>query len=310
MSTPQESVNLISPSEAYREATGSLVNRLSELMFGSLLAAYSLGFIGAIAARGGQLWAHGLLGVVFLGVQCACISFAFAFLTTSFYLTYHGGILTMPQVPFDRLGMDFTIAVIQALFFGFSMHWPVLFAALLGLNILMSIKRKDHEYERLARRLLDKYCPTNRDNSRRALRRFRRELSKHLHTENDGHLSGWAPVGRLIRIVTWIAIILGGTVIFLCYELQFYPEDVVLQDSVLFRPKGLVVKWAIQQLLITVPILLATLLIYWHGRGVLEDRASFSGFQVQTGPLSDMNDAFEVLKTKVKTIWEKVLRKR
>jgi hypothetical protein len=313
-------------------------------MFGSLLAAYSLGFIGAIAAYGDQLSANGLFGVVLLTVQYACISLAFAFLTTSFYLTYHVGMLTMPQLPFDRLGMDFTIAVIQALFFGFSMLWPALFTVLLGVNILMSIKRKDHEYERLSRRLLDKYCPKHRDNSRRALRRFRKELSKHLHSESKGQLSGWAPVGPLIRIVTWIAIIFGGTVIFLCYKLQSYPDNVVLQDSLLFKPKGLVVKWAIQQLLITVPILLATSFIYWHGRGVLEDRASFSGFPIKSRPFclyrpqanggehakasdevsgaSDaqanlqtdrgdlMDDSFEDLKGKINTICEKVFHHR
>lgn len=344
MSNPQANVNLIPPSEAYREATGSLVNRLSELMFGSLLAAYSLGFIGAIASYGDQVSANGLLGVVLLTVQYACISLAFAFLTTGFYLTYHVGMLTMPQLPFDRLGMDFTIAVIQALFFGFSMLWPALFTALLGVNIYISIKRKDHEYERLARRLLDKYCPNHRDTSRRALRKFRKALSRHLHTQSRGQLSGWAPVGPLVRVVAWAAIVLGGTVIFVCYKLQSYPDNVVLHESLLFKPNGLVVKWAIQQVVITVPILLATLFIYWHGRGVLEDRAYFSGFPIKTRPFcmyppnlsgdgetkdgdelqnahdvqtssqtdkgDRMDEAFEELKAKVKTICDDVFHQR
>ena len=155
MANVQAIVKLRPPSESYREATRSLVYRLSELMFGSLLAAYTLGFVGAIAAHGNELYAHGTYGVILLAFQYASISITFAYLTTSFYLTYHVGILTMPQLPFDRLGRDFTIAVLHSVFFGLSVLQPALFVLLLGINSLHSANRKDQEYEQLASRLCD-----------------------------------------------------------------------------------------------------------------------------------------------------------
>src|SRR5437868_7048229 len=116
--------SLKKPSEAYREAISSLVYRLSELMFGSLLAAYSLGFVASIGAHGSQLsaagrWGTGLrnLQYICISITFTCISITFAYLTTSFYLTYHKGILTMPQLPLERLGKDFAIAFFQAVIF-------------------------------------------------------------------------------------------------------------------------------------------------------------------------------------------------
>jgi hypothetical protein len=45
-------VYIPAPSEAYKQATLSLVHRMSELTFGSLLAAYCLGFVGAMPLIG------------------------------------------------------------------------------------------------------------------------------------------------------------------------------------------------------------------------------------------------------------------
>lgn len=139
------------PSQAYSQATGSLVYRLSELTFGSLLAAYSLGFVGAIAAHWNDLSFHGSWGILLLSVQYASISITFAYLTTSFYLTYHAGILTMPQMPLYDLRVDFTLAIVQAVIFGFSLLRPWSFSILLALNFYVTGYRQRREYDELAK---------------------------------------------------------------------------------------------------------------------------------------------------------------
>src|SRR2546421_2366253 len=100
-------VNITAPSKNYEQVRLSLVYRLSELTLGSLLAAYSLGFVAAIAAHWTELFTEGVGGAMLLITQYASISLTFAYVTTSFYLTYHAGILTMPQLPLERLGFDF-----------------------------------------------------------------------------------------------------------------------------------------------------------------------------------------------------------
>jgi hypothetical protein len=280
MSTPQAIVNLRPPSEAYSEATCSLVYRLSELMFGSLLAAYSLGFVGAIAAYGSQLSAHGVWGIVLLAAQYASISITFAYLTTSFYLTYHVGILTMPQLPFKRLGTDFTIAVVQAVFFGLSMLLPALFPVLLGINVLISSRRKDKEYERLALRLYNaSWTEEGRDDY---LPRFRQGLAKLMQSKDKfPELSDWAPTSLKIRIGAWTAIIIGLTVIYLCLRPELLTRVVALLNSLPFGSKWVENEWVLQQLLIAVEVICATVIITIRGSKVVGRRASFLGFSIK-----------------------------
>jgi len=265
----------MSPSEAYREATGSLVYRLSELMFGSLLAAYSLGFVGAIAARGSQVSAHGRLGIGLLALQYLCISISFAYLTTSLYLTYHVGILTMPQLPFDRLGRDFSIAFFQAVFFGLSMLLPALFPILLSLNFLVSGWRKNDEYRGLAFRLFKKNGPEkSRDDSDDILI-FREELAKLLQGKRQ--LKVWAPIGPDIRRYGLLALKIGLAVISICLALE-YGEMALQNSQCIPRLKD---KWVLQQLLISIELVAATIIIMGYGSRVLRRRASFIGFPVK-----------------------------
>lgn len=280
MSNPQAIVNLRPPSEAYREATRSLVYRLSELMFGSLLAAYSLGFVGAIAAHGSLLSTHGPWGILLLSFQYASISITFAYLTTSFYLTYHAGILTMPQMAFEHLASDFTLAIVQAIFFGVSILQPALFPILLGVNFHISGKRKDKEYEELVLRLYNEICGLRGRNVPDHLPLFSEELKKLLKQNNFRQLSGWAPMGPDIRRGTRKAIIVGVIVIVLYILLEFLTWIFALQNSLWFGISLLEIKWVLQQLLITVEVVWATVIIKKAGSQVVKRRASFLGFPI------------------------------
>lgn len=64
------------PSKAYQSACGSYTYRLSELIFGSLLAAYILGFV-SFAANSG----------FFQILQALIISVTFCYLTAAYYVT-------------------------------------------------------------------------------------------------------------------------------------------------------------------------------------------------------------------------------
>ncbi len=146
---------LLAPSQYHEEARQSIVYRLSELMFGSLLAAYVLGFVG---------FASAFVGHVSTSVEAAAaspspisplldllnpetlnfllISVAFSYLTASLYISYNVSILTMPHLPLYRLSWDFLIALLQAILFGFAMLYPVLLPVTLSSLLLVARVRQ------------------------------------------------------------------------------------------------------------------------------------------------------------------------
>jgi hypothetical protein len=257
--------NLIPPSETYRIATLSLVYRLSELTFGSLLAAYSLGFVGAIAAHWAELSAHGHWGLILLSVQYASISITFVYLTTSFYLMYHAGILTMPQMPLYRLREDFTLAVVQAIFFGFSMLRPWAFTILLGLNFILTIHRQNKECEKLTEFLHDKICDPrghiNRDNFRVGLKRL-------LSQDKDfSELSGWRRIGWWIWAWAILTFVTGLVVAYLVLE---FPPGWPLRDKWAVNAD-----WNFKESLITAEVVIVAAVTTGYGWGVLKKRAEF-----------------------------------
>jgi hypothetical protein len=259
--------NLTAPSQAYREATLSLVYRLSELTFGSLLAAYSLGFVGLIAAQLAGQSTSGRWVIVLVGTQYALISITFAYLTASFYLTYHTGILTMPQMPLNRLGIDFSLAIVQALFFGFSMLGPWSFPVLLGINFYLTGHRQKNQYKALADVLYNSICkPVGRSDPDNEAR-FHRGLAKLLRTEFS-ELSGWGPMGGLIRVFAGTMMAMGLVIGYLVVD--FLPLTWPLRDI-----------WTLnsnlihRQILITFEVLLVTVPITVYGWGVLKRRAKF-----------------------------------
>lgn len=269
MSTTQLNglTNLTAPSKAYREATLSLVYRLSELTFGSLLAAYSLGFIGLIAAHLAGPSPSSRWSIILVGTQYALISITFAYLTASFYLTYHTGILTMPLMPLNRLGIDFSLAIVQALFFGFSMLGPWLFPILLGINFYLTGHRQKKQYKALADVLYNAICkPVGRSDPDNEAK-FRRRLANLLQTEFT-ELSGWGPMGGLIRIFAAVMILMGLIIGYLVVEFlpTTWPQRNIwnLDSDPVHR-----------HILITVEVLLVTVPITVYGWGVLKRRAKF-----------------------------------
>jgi hypothetical protein len=254
------------PSQAYSQATGSLVYRLSELTFGSLLAAYSLGFVGAIAAHWNDLFSHGNWGILLLSVQYASISITFAYLTTSFYLTYHAGILTMPQMPLYDLRVDFTLAIVQAVIFGFSLLRPWSFSILLALNFYVTGYRQRREYDELAKFLYDRICNIER---RPNLDQFSASLQKHLR-EDFSELSSWGPIPRIIWGLATVMLILGFLIGYLVVELPFNSDPLGLSPT--WTKEQI---WIYKQSLVTFEVLLVAVGITIYGWRVLKRRARF-----------------------------------
>jgi hypothetical protein len=173
------------PSASYATAAQSAVYRLSELMFGSLLATYALGFIGAVAAVDStkqhelpieaivrllptsaswlpsETFLLSAAATVFRSLDFLLISLCFSYLTAALYIGYHSGLLTMPQIPLKRLRWDFAIALSQAACFGVSMLVPALFPFLVSLALLVALIRQWYEVRKLEDHLAHLYQSVN-----------------------------------------------------------------------------------------------------------------------------------------------------
>lgn len=157
----------MAPSVAYEQATKSPVYVLSELMFGSLLAAYVLGFIAFAGGRAATVntASSGLaLAVVNPSMPPALslldkvlaspaltiwtwlwISVSYAYITAGMYVSYHKQISTMGHMPLGRLRWDFMVALSHAILFGLSMLYPRGFPAMIGLVLGIGWWRQGYE---------------------------------------------------------------------------------------------------------------------------------------------------------------------
>lgn len=210
------------PSVAYLQAFGSPVYRLSELMFGSLLAAYVLGFIGFAAAYSTPGLASPSGEVVFLAhlalfrAPFFFISIAFAYVTAGFYVTYHAGILTMHHMPLENLRFDFALALSQALLFGISMLHPLLFPAVLGVTLILAVLRQRQEFRALVDSLdiglhppPSGVDPRNRKaHHRQSFRNTRENLRELLKEDRFSLLSVWREVPKKLLIYAAVLIII------------------------------------------------------------------------------------------------------
>lgn len=266
------------PSQAYKRATLSLVYKLSGVTFGSLLAAYSLGFISLIAAQKAESASIGLLRVVLLSMQYASISITFAYLTASFYLTYHTAILTMPKKELEGLGVDFSLAILQALCFGFSMLYPWSFPILLGINFLLTGIRQRELQIALARTLHQTICEKSDGTFWPNFQDFRRRLNS-LLDKDFSELSGWRPMGKKIRWFSIAVTVVGIAIAYLV--VKFLPPNWILRNKWIWRTDS-----DVGQFVITGEVIGATVLITMYGWGVLKRSATFLEFP--TG--SDMDE--------------------
>ena len=152
-------------SEAYSRARGMLLFRLSESLFGSLLAAYIIGSVSltrGIKAPTIDGYTPGWISAYpeafrclpFLQVAVICLSFAFA--TTGIYLGYHTTILPMPTYRMEKMHREFLFAAFQAIFFGIAIYLPFLLFPLVGLLALWCLGARRGENARLVDELVRK----------------------------------------------------------------------------------------------------------------------------------------------------------
>lgn len=282
------------PSTAYRQSIESPVYRLSEAMFGSLLASYVIGFIGLIASQLVEL--HQKSGVMnvplsgiqytnvlLTGVQYTFISVAFAYLTASLYLTYHAGILTM-HLPLSRLGFDFALSLAQPICFGFSMLFPGWFPVLLGVLLLAVCYRQNHGHKELARSFYKYICERQSSGEEKFDRdevtdegkaeTFREDFATLLEDKKKyKELSGWRPVSIRVKIFSLLIILVGLAIWYLAPGESTI--DSWLRENWHLPPDSHWEQLHWEQLSITVESLLVGCFVIWRGHGILRDRATF-----------------------------------
>jgi len=202
------------PSVVYKDAIESPVYRLSELMFGSLLAAYVLGFIGFAAvyslptkdpSSGEALF---LWHLVLFRAPFFFISITYAYVTAGFYVAYHAGIMTMHHMPLKNLRFDFALALSQALLFGIAMLHPMIFPALLGLTLILTVFRQLQEHNSLVESFFNALHPAKTTEEVRTqedrLQLFRRKFSDLLKADRFSLLSGWKAVPKMLLLYALI----------------------------------------------------------------------------------------------------------
>lgn len=192
------------PSQAYREATEAQIYKISEGFFGSLLVAYLFGFFGFLITNRSSGQSSRLIAFLLI-TQYVSISLTFAVLTISFYLKFRTEILTMPQKPLDRPGIDVGLALAQGLTFGFSMYSPWSFPILLGIYLLLTGSRQNKEHRALAVELYTKICRAGGPD-----KSFRLGLKRHLR-KDFSDLKGWGPTGGAVWSASIAMISIGLT---------------------------------------------------------------------------------------------------
>lgn len=205
--------NATKPSHYYESARTTLTIRLSELIFGSLVASYILGFIGTFDIAN--------LPALVASLPCLAISITFSYLTAAFYLHYHCSLLTMPTMALKRAGIDFTFALSQGILFGFSITRPAFFPACISIAILAGFLRQHFERIRLVAFLADLTWPTNdaeendardhEDRKKRRRKKVSREVPSGPASGGQQPLLGWAPVSAASWIGVAILLAIGVT---------------------------------------------------------------------------------------------------
>jgi hypothetical protein len=287
------------PSVAYRQSIESPVYRLSESMFGSLLASYVVGFIGLIAAQlAGPSLNHVMeeavkvllpniqfassnpnrmnevMKILLPSIEYASISVAFAYLTASMYLSYHGGILTM-HLPLSRLGFDFFLSLAQPFVFGFSMLFPGCFLVLLGLLLLAVSYRQYKGHRELAKSFYRLICKRQTSIDEETTRiqdsrenTFRKDFADLLKQKKYNALSGWKPVNKWVVILSIICCFVGLVIWYLTSGVL--PKDLWLRQG-WHLPEN----WLTAHLLITAQCVVVGCCLIGRGHKILKDRATF-----------------------------------
>lgn len=272
------------PSEAYSDAINSPVYRLSELMFGSLLAAYVLGFLSFASATADSTndiirnWGqfNQTVELILVRAPYLFISITFAYITAGAYVTYHGGILTMPFMQLEKLSIDFRLALSQAVFFGLSMLYPMLFPSWLGITLLISAYRQYQGYKQVTKFFYEKLphkpevkgnMAVREEDDRDALNNFRNKFR--VIIKKYVMFSSWQRTPKAV-LVTGIILIITPPAIWLILLNATGQES---ESDILYKNR--VVFWVSFTIFI---------IIAWYVHKVIGQRASFLYKKTQTEP--------------------------
>lgn len=220
---------IIRPSVAYKRACDAYSYRVSELIFGSLLASYILGFV-AVGTNLGHItrspldmgwWTIITSPKLNFLVQAMSISVCFSYLTAAYYLTYHSSILTMPHFKTSNLRRDFTIAILQAVFFGVSVIRFELFPTMIAVSLLIVFFRQQIALRQLSAHFWGNIFGEGLKLEGNEGHRRRREFSDAIREINnnkyyDNCMGGWRPVSSLL----WLGVtfLLAGGVAIIYYQ--------------------------------------------------------------------------------------------
>jgi len=190
------------PSKAYKSSCDSYTYRLSELIFGSLLASYILGFV-SFAAKSplAQI------------LQSLFISVTFCYLTAAYYVTYHNSILTMPHIPNRGLRFDFLIAIFQAVLFGISMLWPKAFLVCLAASLMGVYLRQSIAFAQLGKLFEETSSPRKGKVEASMGFFFRPKFKEAVEAHNHAYgncMDGWMPIEGKQWAIAIVLLLIGG----------------------------------------------------------------------------------------------------
>jgi hypothetical protein len=126
------------PSEAYKNNRRTLPYRLSELVFGSLLASFIIGFI-TFAPTIQISDGYTLLGLSQI-LQVLSISAIYTLYTSTMYMTYHQNILHIPAKK-SNSSYDFMLAALLGFSYGATSFDPLLTFPLIPLSLFLAYWR-------------------------------------------------------------------------------------------------------------------------------------------------------------------------
>lgn len=207
------------PSAWYKEAKGTLVYSLSELVFGSLLASFILGFIGfssSILFNSNSISDTDQFTKITKVLTYLFISGTYTYYTAGLYLFYHTGILTMPTFNLKSARRDFSLSLLCAVAFGVSMLYPELLMSLLSLTVFSSLFIQKREHKKLVKKLYTRAkFPNDKDEDLRHESDYdKTKLNAIKNLLKTSKLEGWSNSVRWVWFWAFVLLVFGGMVFF------------------------------------------------------------------------------------------------
>jgi hypothetical protein len=246
-----------SPSYNYDSNRSTFAARLSEAVFGSLLAAFILGFVGFVAvylqsagrigsptelAQGVDTLARVSLypdGIVML--QYLAISVQFSFYTALMYFNYHQSIMYLSSDQ-RKTAVDFIISVVIGLLYGISMLFPLATIFCIGVVTTAVLFRKYsllrpywlHLAHQLGKIQID-LDPTRGTSQSEDKRHGRRAVAKALLAkDNSPVLRSWGSSGGIlawaVACIMWVGP-LAGWAYARYYNVQWASDQTIMANT-------------------------------------------------------------------------------